>query len=357
MRRSLLVLFLFVSLVPLVSALAQAAKTPSTPESDQLRTAAAKLLQTGSADDAVKAADLLDKASQIDARNAATLKAQSDNGFWPFAVSIVPFLSVVGVAFSFLYNNYQGERKATQQRLADERKRFVDAVNELQEVEHVSPATALLSTFTTPPFAELARQTGATLLLNAKTFKSFTDLFNAFVEPVSHNNLKLVVNLLRSVHVTVGPLLTKADNDPDRKTFTPQEILDYDLQVAERTFLGTKVAMILRQQRDSLDPIDLNNLGFDGVDLTGADLRNAYIAPAVWNMVNLDGADLRGINSFQNGYFYSTAWWHAANIDKPFLEYLAEKFPFKHGQYSYTPLTISAKDYDTNLARLRALEK
>jgi hypothetical protein len=357
MRRSLLLLFLFVSLIPLIPALGQAAKPPTTPESDQLRTAAAKLLQSGSADDAVKAADLFDKASQIDARNAATLKAQTDSGFWPFAVSIVPFLSVVGVAFSFLYNNYQAERKAAQQRLADERKRFVDAVHQLQKVEHIAPATALLSTFTTPPFAELARQTGATLLLNTKSFDSFTDLFNAFVEPVSHSNLKQVVNLLRSVHVTVGPLLTKADNDPDRKTFTPEEIMAYDLLVPERTFLGTKVAMILRQQRDSLESIDLNNLGFDAVDLTGADLRNAYIAPAVWNMVNLDGADLRGINSFQNGYFYNTAWWHAASIDKPFLDYLAEKFPFKSDQYSNTPLTISAEDYDTNLARLRALAK
>ncbi len=355
MRRSVLVLLLLVSLVPLIAASGQAAKTPTTPESDQLRATATKLLQTGSTDDAVKAADLFDKASQIDARNAATLKAQTDNGFWPFAVSIVPFLSIVGVAFSFLYNNYQAERKAAQQRMADEQKRFHDAVLLLQRTEHISPATALLSTFTIPPFAELARQTGATLLLNTKSFDSFTDLFNAFVEPVSHSNLKQVVELLRSVHVTVGPLLTKADNDPDRKTFTPEQIQDYDRLVAERTFLGTKVAMILRQPRLSQDPIDLNNLGFDGVDLTGADLRNAYIAPAVWNMVNLDGADLRGITSFQNGYFYNTAWWHAAHIDKAFLNYLAEKFPFKPDQYSNTPQTISAEDYSAGLARLQAL--
>lgn len=354
MRRCLLVLLLLVSLVPLVAALGQTAKATTTPESDQLRAAAAKLLQTGSADDAVKAADLLDKASQIDARNAATLKAQSDSGFWPFAVSIVPFLSIVGVAFSFLYNNYQAERKATRQRAADEQKRFTDAVTLLQGTEQFSPAAAYLSTFTTPPYAELARQTGVTVLLHTKNYENFIDLFNSFVEPVSHSNLSQVVDLLRSVHVTVGPLLTKRDGDPERKTFTPDEIKDYDLLVQERIFLGTKVAMILRQRRDSLEPIDLNNLGFDAVDLTGADLRNAYIAPAVWNLVNLDGADLRGITSFQNGYFYNTAWWHAAHIDKPFLNYLAEKFPFKAEQYSNTPQTISGDDYTVNLARLRA---
>ena len=357
MRRSVLVLFLLVLLVPLIHAFGQAAKVPTTPESDQLRAAATKLLQSGSADDAVKAADLFDKASQIDARNAATLKAQTDNGFWPFAVSIVPFLSIVGVAFSFLYNNYQAERKATRQRMADEQKRFTDAVTLLQGMEKFSPAAAYLSTFTTPPFADLARQAGVTVLLHTKNYENFIDLFNTFVEPVSHSNLRQVVDLLRSVHVTVGPLLSKREDDPERKTFTPEEIVDYDLLVQERIFLGTKVAMILRQKRDSLEPIDLNNLGFDAVDLTGADLRNAYIGPAVWNLVNLDGADLRGITSFQNGYFYNTAWWHAAAIDKPFLDYLTEKFPFNPDKFSNTPLPVNREEYHRNLTRLQDLAK
>jgi hypothetical protein len=341
-------------------------------DSAQLRDAAHKLLGSGSSADAVQAAELLDKASEIDARDAATRKAEAElkmerppaSGWEPFVVELTPFLSFVIVALTFAFNSYQSRvadqekrEEALRQREADEERRFTDAITLIQKSEDFSPAAALLSTFSTGPYAELARQTAIRVLLHTKSFDDFVDLFGSFVEPISWKNLNQVLDLMRSVSITVGPLLDKAwvDGKEDYSGFSAQEKDTYDLLVQERTFLGAKAASILRQARESLDPVDLNNLGFDNTDLTGADLRNAYIAPASWNLVNLDGADLRGITSFQNGWFYNTAWWHASHIDKPFLEYLAERFPFKPDQLANTPQGISAEEYAKNLERLRGV--
>jgi hypothetical protein len=372
MRPRLIGLVLLLCLNAGISVGAQATASQAASDSAQLRERARKLLASGSSTDASQAAEMLDKASQIDARDAATQKAAAElklerppeTGWRPFVVELTPFLSFVIVALTFAFNSYQTrvadqEKRveALRQREADEQRRFTDAITLIQKSEDFSPAAALLSTFSTGPYAELARQTGATVLLHTKSFDDFCDLFNSFVEPISGKNLNRVLDLMRSVNITAGPLLNKAwvDGKEDYSSFSAQEKETYDLLVNERTFLGSKVASILRQPRESLDPIDLNNLGFDNTDLNGADLRNAYIASAVWNLVNLDGADLRGITSFQNGWFYNSAWWHASHIDKPFLDYLSDRFPYKADQLANTPLGISAKEYEQNLHRLMKL--
>ncbi|MGA1984095.1 MAG: hypothetical protein ABSG84_16720 [Acidobacteriaceae bacterium] len=368
MRRSLLALLLLLSFAYRPQTYAQTPASQS--ESDQLRAAAQKLLATGSTADAMQAAELLDKASEIDARDAATLasKAQVANLQQPAEsvskqlIDLTPFLSFVILALTFIFNGYQARaadrekrEEAIRQSQADEEKRFTDAITLIQKTEQFSPAAALLSTFSTGPYATLARQAGVNLLLHTRSFDNFRDLFNSFIEPVTRENLNQVLDLLRTVSITVGPLLSKAwvNNATDLTSLTPAEVASYNLLVQERIFLGTKVAVILRQPRASLDPIDLSDIGFDATDLTGADLR-ASIAPATWNWVNLDGADLRGMTGFQNSWFYTTAWWHASHIDEPFLSLLAERFGFKEGQASNTPQGISAEDYRVNLERLKA---
>ena len=362
MRHGLLAFLLVLSLGFLPLANAQTT-VPTTPESEQLRKAADKLLASGSADDAVKAADLYDKASQIDARNAATLKAQSDSGWMALIVTLTPFFSVLLVALGFVFNTYQAriaerekEADAARQRQADLDKNYVDAVTLIQKSEDFSPVAALLSRFLTGPYAETARQTGASILIRTKSFENFSDIFNTFVEPVSRKNLKQVIDLMRTVSIAAQPLLAKTwvDGKPKMDTLTPEETEKYNLLVQERIFLGTKVAAVLRQPRESPDPIDLSSVGFDASDLRGADLRNANIASATWNLVNLDGADLRGVTNFQSTWFYNTAWWHVAYIDRGFLKYLNEQVPFTPGQGANTPLAISAEEYGENLTRLTA---
>jgi len=346
--------------------------------SDRLRETAARLLATGSAEDAGRAADLLLKASDIDAHDAATLKAQAEarklaepEG-WKVLVDITPFLSFVIVALGFFHNSRQARiadkdkrEEAARQRAADAEKaareqqaaeeaRWTGAVSLIQKTEEFSPAAALLSTFQSGPHAALARQTALSLMLAAKKFSNFTDLFNTFCEPVTPANLHQVLDLLRSVSITVAPLLYKAwaDDAPKLDALSPAEHDAYDLLTRERSFLGAKAAAVLRQRRAPGDKVDLSDIGLDGVDLSGADLRGAT-APRTWNMVNLDGADLRGMTGVDNTWVYNTAWWHASRIDAGFLALLEARSPWKDGQFSNTPRGISQEDYRRGVARLR----
>jgi len=387
MGRSVLVLIFLLSLAVIPRGHSQtAAAQPGSQasQSGELRATAQRLLATGSTADAVQAAELLDKAAEIDERDAAAAKAKvetqqlqkpaaAESG-WKVLVDITPFLSFVIVALGFYSNSKQARKadkekrddtaqqrqadadKAVREREADEEKRWTDALALIQKTENFSPSAALLSTFLTGSHAALARHTAESLMLTAKKFENFSDLFNTFVEPVTQENLGQVLALLRSVSSAVSPLLQKAwvNENTDVTVLTPDERDSFNLLTQERTFLGTRVASVLRQPRKSLDPIDLSGMGLDDVDLTGADLRNC-IAPYTWNIVNLDGADLRGMTNIENTWVYNTAWWHASHIDKRFLDILVVRAPYKAGQLSRTPKGISAEGYRVNLERLKAL--
>jgi len=390
MRRSLLVLIFLLSFAAIPRGHSQtAAGQPASQgsqasQSAELRATAQRLLATGSTADAAQAAELLLKASEIDERDAAAAKtkveiqqlqkpAPAESG-WKTLVDITPFLSFVIVALGLFINSSQTRAadkekrddtahqrqadadKAVREREADEEKRWTDAITLIQKTEDFSPSAALLSTFLTGSHAALARETAASLMLTAKKFDNFSDLFNTFVEPVTAENLSQVLALLRSVSSAVSPLLQKTwvNNATDVSVLTPEERDSFNLLTQERTFLGTRVASVLRQPRKSLEPIDLSGMGLDDVDLSGADLRNC-VSPYTWNIVNLDGADLRGMTNVENTWVYNTAWWHASHIDKRFLDILVVRAPYKAGQLSRAPKGISAEGYRVNLERLKAL--
>jgi hypothetical protein len=388
MRRILVPLLLLLLLPISATPQTPANAAPPSAESAQLRATAQKLLATGSTEDTLKAADLLDKASQIDARNAEILKTnlerqkleQTSPAWKSFVNDVGPFITILVLAGTFIFNLIQAginenhkredEKRQRADKLqdiarqdiadakkhdADELKRYTDAAELIGQDEGISPAATLIRTFTTEPYRSEARQLGRDILLKTKSYDRFQDLFRTVSEPVTQDNLVQVIGLLRKVHENVGPLLTLYNESKDPTRLPAEQLADYKLLVSERTFLSVSVAAVLRQARDPATPLDLSDLGFDICDLTGADLRNATIANASWNRVNLDGADLRGIADFQNCWFYNTAWWHASHIDKPLLRFLAEKFPFAEDQFPSSPQPISQKDYDENLARLQAL--
>jgi hypothetical protein len=363
---------------------------PPSAESAQLRATAQKLLATGTTDDTLKAAELLDRASQIDARNAEILKTnaerqqlqQSGPAWKSFVNDFSPLITVLVLAGTFIFNMIQAritekdkrkdDERQRQEKLqdierqriadaqkqdADEKRRYTDAAELIGKDEDISPAATLIRTFTTEPYRSEARQLGRQILLKTNSYDRFQDLFSTVVEPVTYENIGLVIDLLRTVHINFGPLLTKSwvKGVSDFSSFAPRELATYDLLLNERKFLSVKVATALQQPRDSTIPLDLSNLGFDACSFTGVDLRNTIITPANWNRVNLDGTDLRGIIDFQNCWFFDTAWWHASRIDKPFIEYLKINCPYRDTQDFNSPQPISQKDYDENITRLETL--
>ncbi len=381
MRRALFALSLILASAVAPHAFGQGADAQATP-SAQLRTIARKLMASGSADDAAKAADLLAKASTIDAQDAATLKARAETralqaptseAVWKVLVDITPFLSFVIVALGFFVNNAQARtadrekredaarqqkadaEKAARDQQAAEEERWSQAVALIQKSEDFSPAAAILSTFQTGAHAALARSTAITVMLNARKFSNFNDLFNTFIEPVTPANLPQVLAMLRSVSITLAPLDSKAsvNGQADTSPLTPAELDSYTLLLRERSFLGAKAAPLLRQPRVPGEVMDLSDIGLDNIDLSGADLRG-FMAPYVWNYVNLDGADLRGMRNIDNTWLLLTAWWHASHIDADFLELLIQRAPFNPAETTNTNRGKSAEDYRAQVARLRA---
>jgi hypothetical protein len=73
--------------------------------------------------------------------------------------------------------------------------------------------------------------------------------------------------------------------------------------------------------------------------------------------VDVSGCDLGGITEFFDAGFNGVAWWRAAKIDRPFLDFLVQNYPYRGvDEYYRTEAagTIQPSDYDDNLRRLRA---
>ncbi len=361
--------FLLVMLTPWL-ALGQA----SDGDSGKLRAAAERLLADGSADDAVKAADLLDKASQIEARAAdianddaqsKTLEQEIENG-------LVPLISTLVLAATLVFNIVQARIAArdkraddnTQQEQAradrlrqdqqDQDKRFNDALELMLKSENFSPAAALIGSFVDGPYRDRARAAGLSLMHKTQSLDTFKDLFTTMLMPVTYDNLPQVMDLLRGIQAALQPLLRDAwtGTSYDNKKLRPDKADTYNLLLAERYFVSPLVGVALRKPRpDPACVLDISGAGFDGADFSGLDLRGASIDPASWIWVNLDCCDLRGIATFGSTYFDSTVWWHAKAIDPPFLEYLVKTSPYKEG--GTYPKAVSQADYDEQVARLR----
>jgi hypothetical protein len=326
-----------------------------------LRAAAGRLLADGSADDAVKAADLLDKALQIEARAAdiANESAQSKTLDQEIENGLVPLISTLVLAATLVFNIFQAratQREARADRLRqdaqDQDKRFNDALDLMLKSENFSPAAALISSFMDGPYQDRARAAGISLMQKTHSFATFKDLFTTLLTPITVQNMPKVIDLLRSIQTMLQPLLDESWTGTTRDlNKLPSDKRDaYDLLLAERMFVSQLVAAALRRLRfDPNAALDLSGLGFDSVDLSGLDLRGAVIDPANWNFVNLDRCDLRGIVNFSNCWFFNTAWWHVSAIDGPFLEHLKTYCAYKEGDY---PMPVSQADYDTNVARL-----
>ena len=74
-----------------------------------------------------------------------------------------------------------------------------------------------------------------------------------------------------------------------------------------------------------------------------------------WTFVNLQETDLRDVTDFDGFWLYYTAWWQAAAISKPLLDYLLQRFPYKESDTYNSRDKITQDLYEENLKRLRSL--
>jgi hypothetical protein len=366
-----------------------AANTATQHEAAQLRATADKLLADGNPDDAAKAAALLEKAAALDQQqsNADKLAMErlklkheleaSDQSHWLSAlVTFIPLATTIILAGTLIFQISQArsERQDRQKEREDEARdkqlerefnakdkedqRFMDALNDIQTSEHISTAATLINTFQDEPYKTRILNMAVTLLLSRTSMEEFERLFMEVMNPLTYDKMPQMQSLCHQVDANyfavAAPNWDSNLGRVDVAKLSPEQLNIYNLVSRQQVFLSSKIGALLRTPAPGGMQVDLSRMVIRNLDLSGVDLGSPNVSATNWTYINLDGADLSGITQFDNSVMSATAWWHAARISHPFLEFLVKNVPFNPSDDYKTPLPVSQEDFDTSVAKLRA---
>jgi hypothetical protein len=354
-----------------------------TDETKRLREIAASIIADSNEEGRIKnAAELLKLASEIENQTAGASKLATEEQKLNFDLResrghrnsedrkayitlLAPVFTTLVLAGTLILQSYQfaqsekdKQAESRQQRDAADDVRWADTVKLLSQSNKLSPAGALLTTFsTTPRYKEQARQQALQLLRSTLDAEEFKNLFGFVFEPIGWKDVPEVLKLNRDSYLSLNPVLQKIW-DPTKQgrdalgKLDPEEQKQLDGLDKVISFTCSEIAPVLRKPRPSGGALDLHLTDLYQCDLQGADLSGANMDGANLTSVNLNGANLQGVTHEGLGV-YATAWWEASQMSPDLLQYLLEKSPFQP-EVGYGPLyqKITKKGYDDNVARL-----
>lgn len=362
----------------------------------EIRTAADKLIASGVPEDVTKGAALLEKAAELEqARSSAEKLAmereklswdleQSRGSHWKETlVTFIPLATTVILAGTLIFQIQQArverwERRmdaaedakqkmierddrraaAAEEAKQKEKQRFMDALKDLQTSEKISTAAALINTFREEPYRSWVLDTAVTMLLTRETIDEFETLYMEVMNPLTYDNMPQMRRLCKEVDSSFFLIATPIWNDKtsssDVEKLNDKDRKLFELYSGQQLFLSNKLAGLLRNPAPEGVTVDLSGLNLREMDLSGVDLGTASVSATNWTFVNVDDCDLSRVMEFENCYVGSTAWWHAARISKPLLEWLAKNFPYSPEQRYNTKRTLGVKEYAACVAKLEA---
>ncbi len=347
-------------------------------EATEIRAAADKLIASGSPDDVAKGAALLEKAAALEqqASNAERqameiekLKRDLDDsqrGHWRDAlVSLIPLASTVILAGTLIFQISQAraERKEKREEQAaearqKEQQRFMDALKEIQTSEKISTAAAIINTFQEEPYRSQVLDMAVKLLLMRESMEEFQTLYMAVMNPLTYDQLPQMQRLCKEVdksYFTIAtPIWNEDTSSTDETKLNHADRKVFELYSQEQLFLSNRLAGLLRTPPPAGMIVDLSQLNLREMDLSGVDLGTANISATNWTYVKLDGCDMSRITEFDNCLMRSTAWWHAARISKPLLDWLSKTCAYSAKQQYNTRLPVGAEEYTACVAKLEA---
>jgi hypothetical protein len=360
-----------------------------------IRAAAEKLIASDSPDDVAKGAALLEKAAALEheAANADKLAMELEklkqeleeskhNHRWSeILVSYIPLATTMILAGTLIFQitqarierrERQEERAAEakekeQQRMTEaeeraaeaarkEQQRYTDALKEIQSSEKVSTAGTLINTFMDGPYRSQILDKTLTLLLRRETMEDFQSLYMEVMNPLTYDlfpQMRRLYTAVDTAFFTIAtPIWDESTFSNDLTKLSDKDRKLFNLYDQEQLFLSNKLAELLRTRPPEGVQVDLSQLNLRNMDLSGLDLGTANIAATNWNYVNLDGCDMSQVIQFDNCSMYSTAWWHAARISKPLLDWLAKGYPFSEKQRYSGNLPTGPEEYAICIAKL-----
>jgi hypothetical protein len=316
---------------------------------------------------------------EIDNQQTSTLKLQAEiedialhrkdagKGLWKdLVIWVTPLLTTIILAGTLIFQAYtfkksEADKLIEAQRQTDlaEKTRWADALKVLSASDKISPASALLRSFTTMPYKAYARDLTFALLNQRQNDPSaFAELFKSNLEPVEWTSLRDTLRLNRQLFAQLNPLWLKMWDPKTNLTVTRklsasetlnEKNLNQDLDITV-----SAVVSLLKSSRPSDMTTDFRGLYFYQAELSHADLHALDIGSSDFGYATLDGADMSSITSFDYSVFNGCIWWHAAKISAPLMTYLTKTYPFDPNRTDYhTPVPLTKVDYQESVDRLR----
>jgi hypothetical protein len=201
----------------------------------------------------------------------------------------------------------------------------------------------LLLTTPLQPFLNDARHgkeaTDLSLLALARVTSadSFQDYFVSRGIRVGSQNLSSIATLDRMLYTSFNELDDALNTETNGITAIPGRSLNKeqgqrarDAVLLELTYLSARVGFYFRSLAGAT-PVnaDLRRVFLKNVDLSGVDFGHSLLDNCQWEGVTLAGADLSGIQDYENSQWIDASWWDAKRISKPLLGYLiANQYPY-----------------------------
>jgi hypothetical protein len=335
----------------------------------EIRAQAHKLIASGNPDDVAKGAALLEKATSIEQEQAnaeklaaerAKLRSEMEDthgGIWKsFVPNLSSLITTMVLAGTLIFQIVKASGDA---RRAD-KDSFLEVLKNIQQSEGISPVAALINANKRGDYRADVLALGKTVMMRAKTFEDFRDLYNAVLDPAVPE-MEQALEASRALDAIYNPQKAEFrrlwDMQQKGLTLSPEEEAKRQQEpklLQQEIFLSQRLARLLKERKPGDPAPDLHGIGLSDADLSGCDLHGANISIMGWNRVNLDDCDMSGITVFQYSAYYDTAWWHAAAMSAPLLEYMKTNYPYVPGQGSTSTIALSAHEYEENIARLAA---
>jgi pentapeptide repeat protein len=278
-----------------------------------------------------------------------------------YLTAAAPVATTLILALTLLTQTYQFAETERSKRMAAEDAQWADAVKTISTSAKMSPVAIALNPFLkSKRYADAAKKTAIQALASAQDSIAFTTLFRASFVPLEWSDFEAVVQLHRAIRPRLNAIYDKY-YIPETKKYDESKLSDAEKQERDylndaRTEIESALGQLLRARRDTTThEVDLKGMALGYCDWPGVDLRKADIENADMQFVNLKGADLGAITSFESAYFYGTAWWEANRIGPELLAYLTKTYPLdssvRYGHHNN--IEVRKEDYDLALARLR----
>lgn len=269
-----------------------------------------------------------------------------------YVALLTPLVTIITLAATLVAQNWQFLRSERDKRDDALDTQWQDSVKTISASGALSAGLVALQPFlNSPKYGEQAREVAVNLLANSSDPAFFTSLFGTALVPVTKTNIDRVIRLDRALLARVNPVWAKTWDETkqkdDTKKLSKEELATFNYMDGAFPVITSEIGGLLKARSMDGWTVDFSatffkNGDWQGVNLAGADLTNARL---IWT--DLTNARLDGVRQFAGADFYRTIWWHARSINRPLLDYLMEKYPFKQeNDYGPRDTRVSQAEYD-----------